>query len=98
MCEYVNVCYVCEQRASRFLIDLFVFILRIVLWIQYDAVSSVFLIKNLYNLIHTVAQVERYFGGRNYAPATLFTSEVRPEEWYGMSSDEWRRATSSIQF
>ena len=30
-----------------------VFLLRLDLWIQYGAVSSVFLIKNLYNLIHT---------------------------------------------
>ena len=46
-------------RALRFLIDLGCFVLRLVLWVQYNALSSVFLIKNLYNLLHTYAQIER---------------------------------------
>jgi hypothetical protein len=74
-------------------IDLGVFLLRVVLWVKYQAISSVFLIKNLYNLLHTFALVERYFGGRRYPRATLFTLEVHPWEWYGMTSEEWRRAT-----
>ena len=53
-------------RSARGCIDLGTIILRVVLWIQYDAVSSVFLVKNLYNLIHTATQVDRYVGVRYY--------------------------------
>lgn len=53
-------------RTARGLIDFGTIILRIVLWIRYNAVSSVFLVKNLYNLIHTAAQTERHMGVRFY--------------------------------
>lgn len=53
-------------RCARGCIDLGTIILRVVLWVQYDAVSSVFLVKNLYNLIHTATQVDRYSGVRYY--------------------------------
>ena len=53
-------------RCARGCIDLGTIVLRVVLWVQYDAVSSVFLVKNLYNLIHTATQVDRYSGVRYY--------------------------------
>lgn len=53
-------------RAARGLIDFGTIVLRVVLWIQYRAVSSVFLVKNLYNLIHTATQVDRHLGVRFY--------------------------------
>jgi hypothetical protein len=49
--------YALDLRGARFFIDFGTFVLRMVLWVKYDAVSSVFLIKNLYNLLHTGAQV-----------------------------------------
>lgn len=82
-----------KLRMGRGFIDLGTFSLRLVLWLQYDAVASVFMIKNLFNLLHTVALVERSKGVDNYSPDTLFMSYVRPRDWYGMSKEEWRRAT-----
>lgn len=53
-------------RSFRFFVDLGTFVLRVDLWVQYNALSSVFLIKNLYNLLNTVAQVERSIGIDRY--------------------------------
>lgn len=82
-------------RASRGVIDFGTFILRVVLWVRYDAVSSVFLIKNLYNLLHSVALVERAAGIDQYSKTVLFMEYVPAYEWYGHSPDEWRAATST---
>lgn len=79
------------MRGVRAFIDFGVFILRMVLWIRYNALTSVFLVKNLYNLIHTLCQIERYFGVKKYPKYTLFTEAVPSYEWYGMSSQEWRK-------
>jgi hypothetical protein len=57
-------------RTARGLIDFGTIVLRVVLWIQYGAVSSVFLVKNLYNLIHTATQVDRHLGVRFYPPVS----------------------------
>jgi hypothetical protein len=54
----------------------------------------VFLIKNLYNLLHGISESERYYGTRHYPKDTLFTTEVTPQDWYGMTKEEWRVATS----
>ena len=51
-----------KMRVIRGIIDFGTFILRLVLWVEYSAMSSVFLIKNLYNLLHTWVEVERYVG------------------------------------
>jgi hypothetical protein len=53
-------------RVSRGLIDFGTIVLRIVLWVQYGAVSSVFLVKNMYNLLYTGTQVDRWFGVHYY--------------------------------
>lgn len=82
-------------RVARGVIDFGTFVLRLVLWIQYSAVSSVFLVKNLYNLIHAFAQVERWNGVSYYPKGTLFSEFVPPADWYGMSKEEWRDATSN---
>ena len=82
-------------RVARGIIDFGAFVLRIVLWAQYGSVSSVFLIKNLYNLLHTAAQIERWSGVWRYPKYTLFTEFVPPADWYGMSKEEWRAATSN---
>ena len=84
-------------RAFRGFIDFGCFILRVVLWAQYNAISSVFLVKNLYNLLNTIAQVERVRGIAKYPKGTLFTEFVPPSQWYGMTKDEWRIATRSKQ-
>jgi hypothetical protein len=81
-------------RFYRGFIDFGAFFLRVYLWAYYDAVSSVFLIKNLYNLIHTISQVERSYRVIKYPKTTLFTEFVHPSEWYDMSREEWRQATS----
>jgi len=81
-------------RAFRGLIDLGCFVLRVVLWVDYDAVSSVFLIKNMYNLLHTYVEVERAVGIKNYPKGTLFTEFVPPQDWYGMDQQQWRSETS----
>ena len=54
--------------------------LRIVLWVQYNAINSVFLIKNLYNLLNAFAQVERSRFIDKYAKDTMFTEFVPPNE------------------
>jgi hypothetical protein len=82
-------------RVARGIIDFGAFVLRIVLWVKYGSVSSVFLIKNLYNLLHTAAQIERWSGVWRYPKRTLFTEFVPPADWYGMSKEEWRAATSN---
>ena len=58
-------------RTARGLIDFGTVVLRVVLWIKYRAVSSVFLVKNLYNLIHTFTQVDRYLGVRYYPDVSM---------------------------
>jgi len=63
--------YSAQLRSAGGCIDLGTIILRVVLWIKYDAVSSVFLVKNLYNLIHTATQVDRYVGVRYYPDVSL---------------------------
>jgi hypothetical protein len=83
-----------KMRAVRGLIDFGCFMLRIILWVRYSAVSSVFLIKNLYNLLHTWVEVDRARGIAQYPKGTLFTEQVHPQEWYGMSLQEWRVETS----
>lgn len=80
-------------RQGRGLIDLGTFTLRLILWLHYDAVASVFMIKNLFNLLHTIALVERSKGVDNYSAGTLFLSYVSPRDWYGMTKEEWRAAT-----
>jgi hypothetical protein len=80
-------------RAIRTGIDLGVFFLRLVLWVEYNALTSVFLIKNLYNLLHTAAQFERYIGVTKYPKYTLFTEPIPAQEWYGMDLQEWRAVT-----
>eukprot|EP01031_Cornospumella_fuschlensis_P032399 gene32399-39179_t len=82
-------------RLLRAVIDAIAMILRLVLWIQFGAVSSVFLVKNLYNLIHTLMQIERYTGVKRYPRETLFTELVVPQDWYNMTKEEWRKATET---
>ncbi len=82
-------------RLARGIIDFGTFVLRVVLWVQYSAISSVFLVKNLYNLIHASAQVERWNGVAGYPKGTLFSEFVPPADWYGMTKSEWREATSN---
>ncbi len=80
-------------RSVRAAIDLGVLILRLVLWIRYNALTSVFLVKNLFNIVNTLCQVERYLGSKNYPRYTLFTEAVPVHGWYGMTPLEWRRVT-----
>eukprot|EP00601_Ochromonadales_sp_CCMP2298_P015213 CAMPEP_0173230332 /NCGR_PEP_ID=MMETSP1142-20121109/7702_1 /TAXON_ID=483371 /ORGANISM="non described non described, Strain CCMP2298" /LENGTH=911 /DNA_ID=CAMNT_0014159431 /DNA_START=16 /DNA_END=2751 /DNA_ORIENTATION=+ len=79
-------------RVARSVLDLGAIVLRTVLWIKYRAVSSVFLIKNVYNLIHTATQVDRYSGVKYYPQGTLFSEYVPPYDWYGMTLVQWRTA------
>lgn len=81
-------------RLARVIIDAGSILLRIILWVKYNAVSSVFLVKNLYNLIHTTSHVERWSGISRYPKDTLFTEFVSPQDWYGLTKEEWRKATS----
>lgn len=48
------------QRTYRCFIDAGTLVLRLILWIQYNATNGVFLVKNLYNLMHTAALMERW--------------------------------------
>jgi hypothetical protein len=82
-------------RAVRITIDLSALMLRTYLWLNFGAVNSVFLIKNLYNLLHTISQIERYYGMQGYPKGTLFTELVNPADWYGLTKEQWRVATSS---
>ena len=69
-----------KLRTMRAVIDLGTLILRVVLWVEYNALTSVFLIKNLYNLLHTGSQVERGYKIEKYPKYTLFTENVPPAE------------------
>lgn len=71
-------------RLARGLIDFGTIVLRVVLWIRYNAVSSVFLVKNLYNLIHTATQVDRHLGVRFYPAVSFFISIVYTTYFYGL--------------
>jgi hypothetical protein len=82
-----------KLRRGRGCIDFFAFILRLVMWLRYDAVASVFMIKNLSNLLHTVALIERGKGVENCTKHTLFMQYVMPKDWYGMNMETWRMAT-----
>ncbi len=81
-------------RTFRVLIDSGAIVLRVVLWIKYNAVSSVFLVKNIYNLIHTVTQIERWKSVTHYPKETLFSEFVSPYEWYGYTREQWKKATT----
>ena len=81
-------------RIIRVLIDAGAIILRVVLWVQYGAVSSVFLVKNIYNLIHTITQIERWRGVGYYPKDILFSQYVPAQDWYGLTMEQWRKETS----
>ena len=82
-------------RMFRVPIDAGTFVLRCILWAEYKQASvSIFLVKNLYNLFHTLALIERARGAAKYPKGTLFTEFVNPKDWYGLSAEEWRDATS----
>ena len=72
-------------RLFRVPIDFGTLILRIYLWVFYNASYSVFLVKNLYGLLHTIAMIERSQGVKKYPKYTLFTDYVSPQDWYGMN-------------
>jgi hypothetical protein len=82
-----------KLRLGRGCIDFCAFFLRLAMWVKYDAVASVFMIKNLSNLLHTLALIERGMGVENYTKNTLFMQYVMPKDWYGMSMETWRMAT-----
>jgi len=83
-----------KLRMFRIPIDVVTFSLRMVLWVVYQQNSvSVFLVKNLYNLLHSGALIERASGIPKYPKGTLFTEFVEPREWYGLTQGEWREAT-----
>jgi hypothetical protein len=80
-------------RLGRGIVDLGTFILRLSLWIRYNAVTSVFLVKNVLNILQTISLIERSRGVNKYQKEVLFIQYVRPKDWYGMSQEEWRDAT-----
>jgi hypothetical protein len=80
-------------RLGRGIVDFGTFILRLSLWIRYNAVTSVFLVKNLLNILNTISLIERSRGVEGYQKEVLFMQYVRPKDWYGLSQEEWRNAT-----
>lgn len=82
-------------RLGRGIVDFGTFILRLSLWIRYNAVTSVFLVKNVLSILHTISLVERSRGVNKYQNDVLFIQYVRPKDWYGLSQEEWRDATRS---
>ena len=83
-----------KLRTCRGIIDFGALMLRLFLWLQYGAMTSVFLVKNLYNIFHAVALIERAKGVQNYGKEVLFYQFVRPQDWYGLTLQEWREQTS----
>ena len=71
-----------KLRIGRAIIDFGALILRIYLWVEHDALTYVFLIKNLYNILHTAAEIERASGVGSYSKDVLFSQFVRPQDWY----------------
>ena len=71
-----------KLRGARAVIDFLVFVLRVSLWVGYNAVSSVFLVKNIYNLLHGVSLAERAYGVKCYPQKdTLFFGYVPSNIW-----------------
>ena len=70
-----------KLRIGRGIIDFGALVLRIFLWVEYDALTYVFLIKNLYNILHTCAEIERANVVGNYSNDVLFAQFVRPQDW-----------------
>lgn len=81
-------------RVGRGIIDFGALFLRVFLWVQYDAMTYIFLVKNLYNIIHTIAEIERAGVISKYSKDILFAQFVRPQDWYGLTQSEWRTQTS----
>ena len=79
-------------RCLRGTIDFGAFVLRVYVWYNYGAISSVFIIKNLYNLLHTAANFANLIGARKYK-LTLFTEYVPPYYWYGLTAKDWKNLT-----
>lgn len=80
-------------RIGRGIVDFGTFLLRLSLWIQYNAVTSVFLVKNVLNILYTISLIERSRGVKDYRKEVLFMQYVRPKDWYGLTQEEWRDAT-----
>ena len=77
------------------LIDIGVFILRLVLWIKYNSADNVFLVKNLCNLIETGNLIERARGVHHYDHKETFVKYVIARDWYGIETEEeWKTAIS----
>jgi hypothetical protein len=81
------------MKFARLFVEFACFFLRMVLWVQYNAVSSVFLVKNLFSLIHAFNQCERYAGARTYTKRVLFNEYVPPQDWYGLTKEEFKVST-----
>lgn len=81
-------------RMSRLFVNTGSLLLRIILWTKYNAVSSVFLVKNIYNIIHTLTTLQKWSGVKRYPNGILFSEFVSPQDWYGLSKEQWRYATS----
>lgn len=82
--------YKAYMRGLRFAVDFGSFFLRLALWVHYGAVGSVFIIKNLFSLLHAGNQVERYAGSKKYKEGIQFNQFVLPQDWYGLTKEEWR--------
>jgi len=80
-------------RCLRGIIDFGAFVLRVYVWYNYGAISSVFIIKNLYNLLHTAANFSNLIGARKYIKQTLFTEYVPPYYWYDLTAKDWKNLT-----
>lgn len=77
------------------MIDIGVFILRLVLWYEYNSVDNLFLVKNLCNLIETGNMIERARGVHQYPAHEIFVKYVIPRDWYGIETEEeWKRLIS----
>ena len=81
-------------RCLRGVIDFGAFVLRVYVWYNFGAISSVFIIKNLYNLLHTAANFSNMIAARKYdSKTTLFTEYVSPYIWYGLTAKDWKNLT-----
>eukprot|EP01084_Bolivina_argentea_P196779 337318_1 len=82
--QFINpekmIALVSASRKTRLLIDTGAFIVRMIAWLKFGVIGSVFMIKNLYHIIHAIAFSQRA-KGMNYVQTPFFFCTVSSEDW-----------------
>eukprot|EP01084_Bolivina_argentea_P196780 337322_1 len=71
------------SRAIRFIIDTGAFIARMIVWLKFGVIGSVFMIKNIYHIIHCVASMRRAVGLDDFDRINTFQlfGHIESKKW-----------------